>query len=502
MDLTTCAVVASDPLFAKGSSPPPTTFLSGLHIIDHLQESSYSDSSSEASSSDTESDSEESQSTESEAEVEPEYASTPNPQAPRSAPVDHREAPRGRPRISITGSIDTTNAYSSPTVAWSASDGTAENLSEDEDQWATVEVEQIGEEDSTPTATAHARRSAASRRLFATLSRDDEKKSSLPSASVNIARPLPSFSARRGHSAVPSLDQIRSRVAGLGIRDRSDGAVGLMYSPSPSPARGSPMIRTSGVSGHQRSVSCPSPKFDKVWQFGEMTVTVTPPTPRPQPKSPVMGYVLQNAGRPVHTVRFQRSRDDMELLTPPAFELAPGRQQMMEDRAKEAMMTMAALHSASKEQHRVAGRGAQLIGLGWPGSPLIGSPAPATTTMQSKQPKVAFAPQTSPARARLAGSANESDDWRNCPVSASSVGKYVPPGRRVELARQEKAASHAAIQQQPRNRLQMRVPSSAPVRVNSGQYSKPSAEERVQAGRNLINRLAERERACVVAQPA
>ncbi|CAO1632278.1 unnamed protein product [Jaminaea pallidilutea] len=456
-------------------------------------------------------------------------------------------------------------------------------------------------------------RSAASHRLFAALS--SREGSDAPSTR---SQPPPGLSVRRGTRQLPSLDQLRSKIAANS------------FNVSPSPARASPLSAlrsatnrktpvTSGASTardqpqprHNRSVSCPMGRVDLSWRFGDMTVMVTPPTPQPQPKSPIMGYVLQNAGHPVHPVKFRRSKDDLDLLQPPVFELAPGRQKVMESRAQEAMANLAALHTASKDQHRIVGQtnanGRPAIGLGWPGSPMIGSPAPAlhspsppsfqltvrnsaqpmdsksapavpsfaTTTglglSEERSPRVGFAPfpnvkrQTQPpspsasswrssgqhlqppqSPSSLNSNGNDgagrltrstSGTWRReedeaeClngltrPAPAMSTGpRYVPPCRRpLPRQWQHERASPASGSppgagnrnatrdvrvppsiiattsedrsssppRQPRNRLQMRVPSAAPMRILDGQGDvDPCA--RAAVGRNLIERLGER----------
>ncbi|CAO1633747.1 unnamed protein product [Parajaminaea phylloscopi] len=552
---------------AKTGPSPHGALLARLPIADEAlealeapEDSSFSDSSSD----DDDDDDDDGQDNSSEAESgsdsdsdRSEIEHILSPRGPASAPAvsQHRRSPSawtpaGSARRTATSARFP--SYSSATVALTPSprneqvaadkgDGD-EGDDDDEAQWVPIEVEQVEDEATATPCSPLSARSAASRRLFATLSRDSAahrdqaapvaSPSPAPAASPSpsppsaITRPLPSFSARRGHNMLPSLDQIRSRVSGLGIRD---SPTPVAFTPAPAPAQGSPAVRTARTPSsqaahhhhhHHRSVSCPSPKIGKVWHFGEMTVTVTPPTPRPQPGSPVMGYVLQNAGQPVHPVRFRRSRDDLELLVPPAFELAPGRQQMIEERARRAMETMAALHSAAKGQHRIGimGNGggggcggAHLIGLGWPGSPMIGSPSPITTTTAGasasasttpspRRPRVAFAPHTHVRPVRSEHRSDAAESWRNgrggtssdATAATAATARYVPPGRRNEAAPQATTAS-------PRNRLQLRVPSSAPVRVNSGSY-KPAAattsqQDRVNAGRHLISRLAERERA-------
>lgn len=420
-----------------------------------------------------------------------------------------------------------------------------------EDEEVVIEIEQDADDEAAPEECDQGtERSAASKRLFAALARDQnagdgDEATSLPAR-------FPGLSSRRGNRSLPSLEQIQSRVSGLGLQ-----GTGTTFANSPAPAKASPAFRTPlpATPHNNRSVSCPTPKSGKWWQFGEVTVTVTPPTPQPQAKSPIVGYVLQNSGRPVHAVKFDRSRDDLELLAPPPFELAPGRQRIMEERAQQAMETMIAMQAAAREHHRSINNGSgQLIGLGWPGSPVIGSPVPpilahnhdgsaspghlAPPTMQAQQ-QVAFAPQVHPLRrqgsqggaAEQQTAGNRHDRWREVNAIASPTGKYVPPARRrpmvsrgqavcqrvpsADLSSSSQQPTNAA--RRPRSSLPHRIPSSAPVMMRpsavagraqkeAGEKKEPEAEpprsagsgsgsdsnNRADAGRKMLSRLGER----------
>lgn len=406
------------------------------------------------------------------------------------------------------------------------SDSDESGASSDEDYLA-IEAEQGDDFDDQPVRSVHwapstTQRSVASRRLFAVLSREDGG-----NATKNTSNDLCS---RRGHRRLPSLDQIRTRVSGLGIRDTNPSpklhgspAPRILVQPSPTPSPRTPTARSRLTSGsaqqHKRSVSCPSPKPEQVWQVNEdMTITVTPPTPTPQARSPIMGYILQNAGHPVHPVRFRRHRDDVDLLQPPCFELAPGRQQMVEARARQAMEQMAALHAVAKDQHRVMGPGnGALVGLGWP----AGSPAPVGTGLP---PQSAPAPLSSrPIRATIRGGgggipvrgprrergiaanmpksqslSSLSDDWRQratttvplppraaSPPRVAAVAKYIPPCRRQGPAYQPPSPPAGSANKS----------FNLPARPASPPSSAPPATSqsaRAVAGRHLLSRLSER----------
>ncbi|PWN27096.1 hypothetical protein BDZ90DRAFT_185846 [Jaminaea rosea] len=426
-----------------------------------------------------------------------------------------------------------------------------------DEEYAAIEVEQGDDFEDRPTArpawTPAMQRSAASRKLFAALSRDESSTEKSASPSVKVANNL---SSRRGHHRLPSLDQLRTRMSGLGIRDGASPR--LHGSPAPRILLSQPSRVSSPASKittprpplrHKRSVSCPSPKPDEgeVWQVNDdMTITITPPTPTPQAKSPVMGYILQNAGQPVHPIRFRRRREDALLLHPPCFELAPGRQKMVEARAKQAIEQMAALHAAAKDQHRVIGPGnGALVGLGWPGSsggggfpqsapaPLssksirstIRGGAPAWSANRSSRPHRAEDSPPRPAYRRSRSSekdlqmpksqslSNLSDDWRQrasttvpVPPRAASPphvasAKYIPPCRRQGPAYQPpspptsptKEAAQPILHALPPRPVS--PPRNAPsVTFAPSSSSPPSA--RAAAGRNLLSRLGERGAKC------
>ncbi|CAO1634324.1 unnamed protein product [Sympodiomycopsis kandeliae] len=304
-------------------------------------------------------------------------------------------------------------------------------------------------------AEAVSRRSAASRNLFATLKRNSamcEDGENQPPSSLAV--PVQGLSARRNSTnRPPSLQQLQLRM--------SSNANGASHSPKRWPSAlqspetsarwtdGSAPPRSSRTisSGGHRSASCPIANHVGPWyQFGGVTVTVTPPTPRPQPKSPIMGYVLTNAGRPCHKINYQRSADDIALLTPPCFEIAPGKQMIIEEKAREALEALKAMSEAEQQRRRMGfggemadgsqqagqfGQGGscvssdlygqqqaqQLIGLGWPAL---------TSNNVPRQPSVEGVSRNRIGRGPYPKVSGRRVSGRQVP----SAGKYVAPALR------------------------------------------------------------------------
>ncbi|PWN19494.1 hypothetical protein BCV69DRAFT_300319 [Microstroma glucosiphilum] len=386
-----------------------------------------------------------------------------------------------------------------------------------------------------------AERSAASSRLFAALSnrgknetsQSDDRQPRSPTRSASGR--MKALSHRRGHRTLPSLQQIQSRVAEAAGSSTNAQTRPPLRTGVSSPG---PVTHHTPAPGQARVTSCPTPSLSgKWWQFGQVSVMITPPTPGQQPPSPLMGYILQNAGNPVHAVKFRRTRDDLDMLAPPPFELAPGRQQMMEERDREraatqalikqsqeqVMAAFAAMRLAAEREGNMMGRrgsasngSGKVIGMGWPGSPGtplppnaaagLGGPgvgtmpmrgmampppssvprsAPATVNMTPSR-LVDFAPHGLPRRPTPQSAGPTMPSRRNLkspppppptaplPV-ASDAGKYVPPGRR--------------------NSRRIPPPSSLPRRPSvegSAVSVPPSTGERSSAGQNMLSRLGRR----------
>lgn len=319
-------------------------------------------------------------------------------------------------------------------------------------------VEQI----ETHSAAQDAARSAASRRLFAALNRktvpEAEQGKSYP-VNEQLVAATAGFSARRSApNRPPSLEQLRMRVlSGSAVGSNAAAGSDAVCQSASAAMRSPTRARNTPSSPSHRSVSCPLRDQVGPWyQFGGVTVTVTPPTPRPQPRSPIMGYVLTNAGRPCHNVGFIRSQDDLELLKPPSFEIAPGKQKILEDRARESLAALRAIADAEQHRRRGGGQGGPAeslqdsphgqqrgIGLGWPASPgsqgacRFGS-GPATRTLLGgpRETSASGNPRSRleqhEARAlgrsgglrRSSGRVSRSMDDKN---GKSLEGKYVPP---------------------------------------------------------------------------
>lgn len=371
-------------------------------------------------------------------------------------------------------------------------------------------------------ASKAAERSAASKRLFATIRRDSQPTVERAASSVtqatgqhrNSVPTVASLSARRGYRP-PSLAQIQTRVSAgpssssAGINTPAPSRLPSVFrSPSASPSHSPQDGRSpsSSSTDSARSVSCPSPKYSPDhpkrvdgWQFGEVTVTITPPTPCIQPNSPIMGYILEHtAGHPCHPIKFRRSRDDLDLLIPPAFQLAPGKQRLAQEKAQEAMRILGeAMKEQARQQQELRdqiqlqqqqqlrlqelqqqqqyrqdrrqflsplqqqqldvnrSRGVNpfddpydavnhsIVGLGWPGSPMVGSPLPPAFAQMASNPMIGGGQQRQQqSRRRQQSLQHQQQQYQRgavvnfapsaTPMStpANSNAKYVPPNRR------------------------------------------------------------------------
>ncbi|SAM58555.1 uncharacterized protein UBRO_01178 [Ustilago bromivora] len=125
----------------------------------------------------------------------------------------------------------------------------------------------------------------------------------------------------------PSLDEISSRVVA--------GVTSLSGRSSP-PGTAIP---------HQRAVSCPSPlPLQRAW-FGEVEVMVTPPSPQ-MPAEKIPGVVFKSP----HMPSSASFTDAYGQLTAPAFDVAPGRQILMEERERQAKEWLEKFKSQQQER--------------------------------------------------------------------------------------------------------------------------------------------------------
>lgn len=150
----------------------------------------------------------------------------------------------------------------------------------------------------------------------------------------HVAIPQRFASARRlGHGQdaprrPPSLNQISDRVV-----------AGTTSARCTSPGTAVPC---------QRSVSCPSPIPVQRELFGEVEVMVTPPTPK-MPAEKIPGVVLKSP----HTPRRAISIDAFGQLMAPAFDVAPGRQLIMEEKERQAKEWLELFRKRQQESHRL-----------------------------------------------------------------------------------------------------------------------------------------------------
>lgn len=209
----------------------------------------------------------------------------------------------------------------------------------------------------------------------------------------NVAIPQRRASALRlGHGLPrrpPSLDEISNRVV--------SGSAGSC---------------SRGMPNQQRAVSCPSPHpLHREW-FGEVQVMVTPPTPQ-MPAEKIPGVVLKSA----HTPSCAFSTDARGNLVAPAFDVAPGRQIMLEERERQAKEWLQAFKAQQQEQQKVQ------IRLG------AGTAAPPVAT--GEQAAAAFTP-SSPTRHKTSTGALSSSDHDSVAdgMRQDTSGPPIPPRRR------------------------------------------------------------------------
>ncbi|PWN49495.1 hypothetical protein IE53DRAFT_140896 [Violaceomyces palustris] len=171
----------------------------------------------------------------------------------------------------------------------------------------------------------------------------------------------------RGMRRPPSLDQISSRF---------NQSLRLFHKNSPTAlGLGSRSPNTPGMR-HWRSVSCPSPVTPFTHQFGQVEVIVTPPTPRPSETEfssfVVPGVVLRSLNSASHSNPSSPGSDFNEIdskLAAPPFDVAPGRQIMLDERMK----YFKALEKASRESEvESRQRGRDEEGIGSPVPPKAG----------------------------------------------------------------------------------------------------------------------------------
>ncbi|GAK61868.1 uncharacterized protein PAN0_001d0063 [Moesziomyces antarcticus] len=205
----------------------------------------------------------------------------------------------------------------------------------------------------------------------------------------------------------PSLDEISHRVAGVG---------------SSSYGRRTPP--TSAVP-HARSVSCPSPILVQRAQFGEVEVMVTPPTPQMATEK-ILGVVLKSPNMPSSAF----ATDALGNLAAPAFDVAPGRQIMLEDRQRQAKLWLEAFKAQQQEP-----QGLNLK---------VGTGSVAPPVADDTQAAATFA-SSSPTRCKSPSYPSLSlGSDTNAPMQQRSGGPPIPPRRR-SFARKISDTSSAAV---------------------------------------------------------
>lgn len=345
-----------------------------------------------------------------------------------------------------------------------------------------IEIEQDCDDDESDDAWSQARsppldiaeplsgRQAASQRMLSALSRSPAK----VAVGAPPRRALPKLhglSARRTSTkALPSLEQItlRTSIAGVG---------------TPAPCALTPAPRTPGTASPQpRSVSCPTALPRK--QYGAVEVYITPPTPRP-PQGAIHGVVLARPGLPT------RANSTPDVLTVPAFDMAPGRARMEKERERMAALQ---LWNAWQDQARLS-MGSPLDQKAWREHANVnpwlvqlqmlaglGSPAPATSADLSSSPARADSPkgmqrqqqqQRTMPRAPRRGSADaaQSTWWRapsSAPIATTPIAAKKPAG----------PAAHATSSPPPSAPACVAVPMS---RVAAERRSSPPPQPQAQA---------------------
>ncbi|GAC99548.1 rhamnogalacturonase A precursor [Pseudozyma hubeiensis SY62] len=227
----------------------------------------------------------------------------------------------------------------------------------------------------------------------------------------NVAIPQRRASAvRLGHGAAPrrppSLDEISNRVV---------SGSGCTY------ARG-----TSATSARyreqQRAVSCPSPLLTQQAWFGEVHVMVTPPTPQMSSEK-IPGVVFKSQ----HVRPCAFSTDAHGNLVAPAFDVAPGRQRMLEEREQQAKEWLQAFKEQQQRQQQQQQQQPDRQGLHLKLG--AGSAAPPVATEQ--QVAATFAPSSPTRRKSPSSPSLGCEDEPAAPtLLLQPGGPPIPPRRR------------------------------------------------------------------------
>ncbi|SPO21391.1 uncharacterized protein UTRI_00868 [Ustilago trichophora] len=198
----------------------------------------------------------------------------------------------------------------------------------------------------------------------------------------------------------PSLDEISNRVVAGG---------GNAY------GRGTP---PGSAVPHQRSVSCPSPLPLQRQRFGEVEVMVTPATPKMSTEK-IPGVVLKSP----HMPSCAFSTDARGNLIAPAFDVAPGRQIMLEERERQAKQWLENFKSQQQQQQQQERQGLNMnLNLKLGAGPI------APPMANSAQAAAIISPPSSPTKSRSPSYTPQ--DGTHTTLRQISGGPPIPPRRR------------------------------------------------------------------------
>lgn len=248
----------------------------------------------------------------------------------------------------------------------------------------------------------------------------------------------------------PSLDEISSRI----------GAVS-----------GGPSRR--GTSPHQRAVSCPSPLLTQRERFGEVEVMVTPPSPQMSTEK-ILGVVLRNHHMPWPAF----ATDAQGRLVAPAFDVAPGRQILLEERQRQAKEW---LEQFKAQQQARPGLNLRL------GTGPIAPPMP-----NGEQAAATFA-KSRPTLSRAASFSGHVSDTQALPQTQHHGAPPIPPRRRSFAHRRPELPVPSGSVPSPSISAVSRQQSDTPERDQSqGKAPAPRPEPRQppMARRSLVARLS------------
>jgi hypothetical protein len=202
---------------------------------------------------------------------------------------------------------------------------------------------------------------------------DAQKRQSLDLENVNVSAASKRSAARtrmmlaigRNRKAQLRRSESMDEVTSASPSSPSSSTSTLIPSPSASSSTTSPLPCTPGTAFHHRSVSCPSPLVPQLHQFGDVSVMVTPPTPRPQ-GSPIIGVFIRGVHKAPPATRYCPCSFALDPLLPqeyakvtssnggacaqckeeaslkvPEFEMAPGRTRIMQQQRQQALALIA-----------------------------------------------------------------------------------------------------------------------------------------------------------------